>query len=57
MISKDLEVLIDNAVSRDFFIHSISKEDKKNDSYKALEFTLSFNKIDVEYTRRVESEK
>jgi len=57
MISKDLEGLIDKAVSRDFFIHDISEEDKKNDSYKALEFTLSFNKIDVEYVRKVESSK
>lgn len=57
MILKDLEGLIDKAVSRDFFIHNISEEDKKNDSYKALEFTLSFNKIDIEYKKRVESEK
>lgn len=57
MISKDLEALIDKAVSRDFFIHIISEEDKKNDSYKALEFTLTFNKIDVEYLRKVESSK
>ncbi|MFX1337463.1 MAG: hypothetical protein ACFFDK_02510 [Promethearchaeota archaeon] len=57
MISKDLEGLIDKAVSRDFIIHNISQEDKKNNSYKALEFTLSFNKIKIEYLRKVESEK
>ena len=57
MISKELEALIDKAVSMDFFIHHISEEDKKNDSYKALEFTLSFNRIGIEYLRKVESEK
>ena len=57
MISKDLEGLIDKAVSRDFITHEISEEDRKNDSYNALEFTLSFNSINVEYVRKVESEK
>ncbi len=57
MISKDLEGLIDKAVTRDFIIHEISEEDRKNDSYNTLEFTLSFNSINVEYVRKVESEK
>ena len=57
MISKDLEGLIDKAVSRDFFLHEISNEERKTDSYKALEFTLSFNNINIEYVRKVESEK
>ena len=57
MITKDLDVLIDRAVSRDFIIHEISAEEKKNDSYKALAFTLSFNDINIEYERKVESEQ
>jgi hypothetical protein len=57
MISKDLELLIDKAVSRDFIIHKIDDEDKKRNSYKALEFTLSFNNITIEYQRKVETEK
>jgi hypothetical protein len=57
MITKDLEGLIDKAVSRDFIIHNISFEDKQNDSYKALEFTLTFNNITIAYKRKVESEK
>jgi hypothetical protein len=57
MISKDLEGLIDKAVSRDFIIHHLSEKDKKNDSYKALEFTLTFNKIEIEYIKKVESKK
>ncbi|TFG07071.1 MAG: hypothetical protein EU539_06005 [Promethearchaeota archaeon] len=57
MILKDLESLIDKAVSRDFIIHQISDEDRQNDSYKALEFTLSFNNIAIEYERKVESSK
>ena len=57
MISKDLEGLIDQAVSRDFILHQISEQDRQNDSYKALEFTLSFNNISIEYKRKVESSK
>ena len=57
MYNIGLEKLIDQAVERDFIVHKISKEDKKNDSYKALEFTLSFNNIEVKYKRKVESEK
>jgi len=56
MLEKDLEDLIDQAVSRDFIIHQITDEDKKNDSYKALKFTLAFNKIAIEYQRKVETE-
>ena len=57
MIHKDLEGLIDKAISRDFIINEISEEDKQKDSYKALAFTLSFNNINIEYEKRVESEK
>jgi hypothetical protein len=57
MISQDLKALIDKAVSRDFIIHEICEEDKSNDSYKALSFTLSFNNIKVEYERKVETSK
>ena len=56
-ISKDLENLIDKAVSSDFIIYEIKDEDKLNDSYKALEFTLSFNNINIEYVKKVESQK
>lgn len=57
MLDKTLENLIDQAVSRDFIIHKINDEDKENDSYKALDFTLSFNNIEKKYERKVESEK
>lgn len=57
MISEDLTQLVDKAVSRDFIIHEISEEDRQNDSYKALSFTLTFNKINVEYERKVETTK
>lgn len=57
MISTKLEDFINQAVSRDFIIHEISEEDKNNDSYKALNFTLSFNNIKVQYKKKVESEK
>jgi len=56
MLNKGLVELIDQAVSQDFIIHSISEQDKKNDSYRALKFTLSFNKIQIEYERKVETE-
>ena len=55
MLEKDLEDLIDKAVSQDFIIHEITEQDKQNDSYKALKFTLSFNKINIEYERKVET--
>lgn len=57
MVSQDLEDLIDKAVARDFIIHNLSETDKNNDSYKALSFTLSFNNINIEYERKVETEK
>ena len=57
MISEELQELIDKAVSRDFIIHKVSEEDKNNNSYKALKFTLNFNNVDIEYERKVESEK
>ncbi|MHA1438019.1 MAG: hypothetical protein ACTSPD_10620 [Promethearchaeota archaeon] len=57
MISIELEQLIDKAVSQDFIVHHISAEDKLNNSYKALSFTLSFNNIKIRYERKVESEK
>ena len=57
MYNIELENLIDQAVSRDFIVHEISEEDKVNDSYKALQFTLSFNSINIKYKRKVESEK
>ncbi|MHA1803883.1 MAG: hypothetical protein ACTSU4_05055, partial [Promethearchaeota archaeon] len=57
MLNKELENLIDKAVSRDFIIHEISEKDKITDSYKALQFTLTFNNITIEYQRKVESER
>ncbi len=57
MYNIELEKLIDQAVSRDFIVHEIEEEDKLNDSYKALEFTLSFNNIEIKYKKKVESEK
>ncbi|MGQ4875364.1 MAG: hypothetical protein ACP6IY_14965 [Promethearchaeia archaeon] len=57
MISPELETLIDKAVSRDFIIHKINEEDHQNDSYRALKFTLDFNNIEIEYERKVESDK
>ena len=57
MKQKELENLINKAVSRDFILHEISDDDRGNDYYKALEFTLSFNNIAIEYQKKVESEK
>ncbi|MFO7796638.1 MAG: hypothetical protein R6W84_10835 [Promethearchaeia archaeon] len=57
MLDQKLENLIDQAVSKDFIIHKITDQDKENDSYKALEFTLSFNNIEKTYERKVETEK
>ena len=57
MIEKNLEGLIDKAVSQDFIIHEITEENKRNNSYKALEFTLAFNNITIEYQRKVETER
>ncbi len=57
MLEDDLLQLIDKAVSQDFTIHEITEEDRLNDSYKALKFTLSFNKIHVKYERKVETDK
>ena len=53
MIEKDLENLIDQAVSQDFIIHEITDADKKNDSYKALKFTLSFNRVNPQISETV----
>ena len=57
MIQKNLISLIDKAVSRDFIIHKISPEDLQNDSYKGVKFSLDFNRISIQYQRKVESEK
>ncbi len=57
MIAKELEGLIDLAVSRDFILHDISEEDRQIESYKALKFALNFNDVDIQYERKVESEK
>lgn len=55
MKNKEIEALIDKAVSRDFIVHEITEEDRASDSYKALKFTLSFNNIQIEYERKVET--
>ncbi|MFX1396713.1 MAG: hypothetical protein ACFFAS_06670 [Promethearchaeota archaeon] len=57
MLQEDLRNLIDKAVSQDFIVHYISEQDYSNDSYKALKFTLSFNKIQIKYERKVETDK
>lgn len=57
MISNELEDLFDKAVSQDFIVHRITKDDEENDSYKALKFTLAFNNINIKYQRKVESLK
>ena len=56
LLKKELEELIDKAVSQDFTIHELSVLDRQNDSYKALKFTLSFTKITVKYEKKVETE-
>ncbi|MBN1800144.1 MAG: hypothetical protein JW891_01475 [Candidatus Lokiarchaeota archaeon] len=57
MLENKLIHLIDKAVSQDFTIHEITDQDLSNDSYKALKFTLSFNKIHIKYERKVETNK
>ena len=55
MISKYLEDLIDKAVSKDFIIRELSKEDKESDIFKSIIFTLNFSNIIIEYQKKVES--
>ena len=55
MISKYLEGLIDKAISKDFIIHELSKEDKESDIFKSIIFTLTFSNIKIEYQKKVES--
>ncbi|MHA1371648.1 MAG: hypothetical protein ACTSRA_18260 [Promethearchaeota archaeon] len=52
-ISPDFIALIDKAVSMDFIVKPISEEDRENDFYKSLRFTLTFNGIKILYERKV----
>ncbi|MHA1791949.1 MAG: hypothetical protein ACTSVI_04840 [Promethearchaeota archaeon] len=52
-LSEDFIDLIDKAVSSDFIVKEINDEDRENDFYKSLKFTLTFNKIEVLYERKV----
>jgi hypothetical protein len=45
--------LIDKAVANDFAVKEISDEDRSNDFYKSMKFTLTFNQIKILYERKV----
>jgi hypothetical protein len=52
-LSRSFVELIDKAVTNDFIVKEISEEDKQNDFYKSLKFTLTFNQIKILYERKV----
>ncbi|MHA1731176.1 MAG: hypothetical protein ACTSU5_04500 [Promethearchaeota archaeon] len=52
-LAKALESMIDEAVSREFEVRELTDQDRENNSYKAIRFTLEFNGIEVKYVRKV----
>nr|MDO8113912.1 hypothetical protein [Candidatus Sigynarchaeota archaeon] len=48
-LSKAFMEMIDKAVMKDFIVKDITDEDKKNDFYQSLKFTLTFNQIKILY--------
>jgi hypothetical protein len=52
-LSPDFVELIDKAVAKDFIVKEITSDDKNNDFYKSMKFTLDFNKIKILYERKV----
>ncbi len=52
-LSKAFLEMIDKAVMKDFIVKDISDEDKKNDFYQSLKFTLTFNQIKILYEKKV----
>jgi hypothetical protein len=52
-LSKSFIELIDKAVTNDFIVKEITEEDKANDFYKSMKFTLTFNQIKILYERKV----
>ncbi|MBD3186870.1 hypothetical protein GF325_08600 [Candidatus Bathyarchaeota archaeon] len=52
-LSEDFIALIDKAVAMDFIVKRVVDDDRKNDFYKSMNFTLKFNQILVLYERKV----
>ncbi len=52
-LPKEFVDLLDKAVANDFIVKEISEDDKKNDFYKSMKFTLNFNQIKIIYERKV----
>lgn len=52
-LTKDFVDLIDKAVGEDFIVKPINDEDRGNDFYKSMRFTLTFNQIEILYERKV----
>lgn len=52
-LSKSFVEMIDKAVTNDFIVKEITDDDRKNDFYQSLKFTLTFNQIKVLYERKV----
>ena len=53
MLSPGFIELIDKAVSKDFIVKDVTDEDRENDFYKSLKFTLNFTGIKILYERKV----
>lgn len=56
-LPKELEHLIDEAISRDFQVLPVTEEDRKNDMFKALKFALGYSHTTILYERKVISDK
>ncbi|MHA1680404.1 MAG: hypothetical protein ACTSUE_05310 [Promethearchaeota archaeon] len=52
-LSDEFIKLINKAVEMDFIVKEINDEDRLNDFYKSMKFTLTFNQIQVLYERKV----
>jgi hypothetical protein len=56
-LPKELEILIDEAISRDFKVYPLIESDRQNDMYKAFKFALSCSHTAILYERKVISDK
>lgn len=52
-LTEDFIALIDKAVAMDFIVKRVADDDRQNDFYKSMNFTLKFNQIQVLYERKV----
>lgn len=52
-LSRSFVEMIDKAVSKDFIVKDITDEDRENDFFRSLSFTLTFNQIKILYEKKV----